>query len=346
MAAQPCQGPRFSPRGRWQDRREPARAGAIFFTLPSPPAVRASLLLLVLSLAAGMPSRAQPAAVPPPPPPPASVHPAEGPRRPLLWRLADADSRVYLFGSVHALRPGTDVLPGPAVAAYADAEVLAFEIDFDLARADAAAAASIGLATDGVSLSKRLGPADARRLQRRLEVGGLSLASFESFKPWLVAVVLLTVPDGSARLSAAAGADAVLYARAAADGRERLGLETLADQIGAFDALPLKDQLSMLRDALGSDGSGDGSSVMPLVEAWEAGDAERLAAIVASGLGSSTEMRRLVLMDRNARWVPQIEALLARDGEDALVVVGAGHLVGPGSVVEMLRARGYTVERL
>ena len=85
---------------------------------------------------------------------------------------------------------------------------------------------------------------------------------------------------------------------------------------------------------------------MPLVAAWEAGDAEALAAIVASGLGASTVMRRRLLTDRNARWLPQIEALLARDGEDALVVVGAGHLVGPGSVVEMLRARGLAVMRM
>ena len=313
--------------------------------------MRAFLFPLVLALAAGAPSRAQPAAVPPPAaagPPPAPA----GPRRPLLWRVEDADSRVYLLGSVHALRPGTDVLPGPAAAAYADAEVLAFEIDFDLAQAGAAAASAVGIATDGVALSKRLGPADARRLARRLETAGLSLDLFESFEPWLVAVVLLTLPDGSARLSAAAGVDAVLYARAAADGRERLGLETIADQTGAFDGLPAKDQLALLRDALGSDGSdlgADSTDVggqMPLVAAWEAGDAEALAAIVASGLGASTVMRRRLLTDRNARWLPQIEALLARDGEDVLVVVGAGHLVGPGSVVEMLRARGLAVMRM
>ncbi|HEX9950609.1 MAG TPA: TraB/GumN family protein [Rubricoccaceae bacterium] len=313
--------------------------------------MRALLLPLVLGFVAVAPSRAQPAVVPPatagPPPAPAA------PRRPLLWRVEDADSRVYLLGSVHALRPGTDVLPGAAAAAYADADVLAFEIDFDLARADAAAATAVGVATDGIALSKRLGPADARRLERRLETAGLSLAPFESFEPWLVAVVLLTLPDGSARLSAAAGVDAVLYARAAADGRERLGLETIADQTGAFDGLPIKDQLALLRDALGSDGlnsldadSVDAGGQMPLVAAWEAGDAEALAAIVASGLGASTVMRRRLLTDRNARWLPQIEALLARTDEDVLVVVGAGHLVGPGSVVEMLRARGLVVERV
>ena len=272
---------------------------------------------------------------------------AQRPARPLLWRVADADSRVYLLGSVHALRPGTDVLPGAAADAFADAEAVAFEVDFDVARADASAATMAGFATDGVALSKRLGPADAQRLARLIEPNGLSLAAVDAFKPWLAAVVLMTLPDGAGGLSADAGADAVLFARAAAEGKERLALETIADQVAAFDGLPLKDQLTMLRDALGQD---DGS-LATLVDAWEAGDEDALAAIVARGIGRTSTMRRLFLTDRNARWVPQIEAMLVREDsaghpEDVFVVVGAGHLVGPGSVVEMLRGLGYTVERL
>ncbi len=268
--------------------------------------------------------------------------------RPLLWHIDDADSRVYLLGSVHALRPGTEVLPGPAAFAFEDAEAVAFEVDFDAARADAGAATVLGIATDGIALSKRLGPADSQRLARRIEPAGLSLAAVESFKPWLAAVVLMTLPDGTTGLSADAGADAVLFARAAAEGKARLALETIADQVAAFDGLPLKDALAMLRDALGPD---DDAPLTSLVDAWEAGDEDALAAIVAQGLGRTSTMRRLFLTDRNALWVPQIEAMLAREDpyghpEDVLVVVGAGHLVGPGSVVEMLRARGYTVTRM
>lgn len=263
-------------------------------------------------------------------------------RRALLWVLEDADSRVYLFGSVHALPTGTDVLPGAAAAAYADAETVAFEVDLDGATAAAGSAALRALATDGVALSKRLGPADAARLDRRLQTAGLSLASFEAYEPWFVALLLAQVPDGPVRFSAAAGVDVQLYARARADGKARLGLETVDDQIGALDGLPVKDQLAFLRDALSD--SGDGLAA--LVAAWEAGDAEALAARVADGLDGSPALRRRVFTDRNARWTPQVEALLARTGEDVLVVVGAGHLVGADSVVDMLRARGHTVERV
>ena len=285
------------------------------------------LLPALLALGLAAPAVSQPAPV----------------RRPLLWVVEDADSRVYLLGSVHALPAGTDVLPGPAAAAYADAEAVAFEVDLDGAAEAAASAATRAVATDGVALSKRLGPADAARLDRRLQAAGLRLAQFDGFEPWFVALLLAQVPDGPARFSVEAGVDVQLFARAGADGKERLGLETVDDQVGALDGLPVKDQLAFLREALHDDSEG---GLAGLVAAWEAGDAEALAALVSDGLDASPALRQRVFTDRNARWLPQIEALLARSGEDVLVVVGAGHLVGPGSVVEMLRARGLVVERV
>ena len=302
-------------------------------------ALPAALLLVGLPVAAQAP------------PPPARPAADAAPRRPLLWRLDDADSRVYLYGSVHALRPGTDVLPGAAAAAYADAEALAFEVDLGTLGTAAAAAAQMGIATDGIPLSKRLGPADTRRLERRIETAGLSLAAVETMEPWLVALVLANIPEGPARFSAAAGADAVLFARATAEGKPCLGLETVADQADALDGLSMKDQLAFLRDALGGAEDDPETGLAALVAAWEAGDADALEALVDDGTGSSADLRQRLLTTRNIRWAPQIEALLARedaDGtpEDVLVVVGAGHLLGPDSVIALLRARGYTVTRV
>ena len=241
------------------------------------------------------------------------------------------------------------MLPGPAAQAFADAEALAFEVDLDLAPAAAAAAVSRALATDGQTLSKRLGPPDAVRLRTRLRHVGLDPDAAEAFEPWFVALLIGNAAGGATDYSAAAGVDAQLFARAGVEGKARLGLETVDDQIGALDGLPMKDQLALLRSAI-ADGE-DGDGLAGLVAAWRAGDADALAALIADGLGTTVALRRRVLTDRNARWVPQIEAFLGRtdaDGlpEDVLVVVGAGHLVGPGSVVEMLRARGLDVVRV
>ena len=273
----------------------------------------------------------------------AAAQPA--PPRPFLWRLADADSRVYLLGSVHALPAGTDVLPGAAADAYDDAEALAFEVDLDAAPSAVAGALALARATDGVALSKRLGPADADRLRARLARLGIDLSLAETFQPWFVGVMLGAGEVSEA--SAAAGVDVVLSARARQDGKARLSLETADEQLAALSGLPIKAQVAFLRAALDDGASG----LDDMVAAWRAGDDRALEALLDEGLNASPALRRSVLVERNARWVPQIEAFLDRTGasgrpEDVLVVVGAAHLLGADSVVEMLRARGLSVERV
>ena len=82
-----------------------------------------------------------------------------------------------------------------------------------------------------------------------------------------------------------------------------------------------------------------------LVAAWKQGDAAKLDSLLKESLDDYPDLAQVLLYDRNARWVPRIEALLAAD-KDCLVIAGAAHLVGAGSVVERLKAKGYKVEQV
>ena len=66
--------------------------------------------------------------------------------------------------------------------------------------------------------------------------------------------------------------------------------------------------------------------------------------IYSSVMRDYPEIHRKVIDDRNRRWLPQIEGLLSR-GENALIVVGAAHLVGKNGIIELLKDRGYSVEQ-
>jgi len=55
-------------------------------------------------------------------------------------------------------------------------------------------------------------------------------------------------------------------------------------------------------------------------------------------------MLKELLLDRNASWIPAIEKIIAKG--NGFVAVGAAHLIGKGSVVELLRQKGYTVTRV
>jgi uncharacterized protein YbaP (TraB family) len=76
--------------------------------------------------------------------------------------------------------------------------------------------------------------------------------------------------------------------------------------------------------------------------AWREGDPERLAEIVFRDLETYRGFFEALIFARNRRWLPELERLAA-SGEPAMVIVGAGHLVGEHGLVALLRRRGHEV---
>ena len=275
---------------------------------------------------------------------PALAQPGAAPvddRRPPLFVLEDADSRVYLLGSVHVLPASALPLPPAVEAAFADADVVAFEIDLDAAEREASGMARKG--TNGTTVAEALSPEQAKRLNAALGHLGLPAGALDAFEPWLAALSITAFDVRKRGAMAPGGVDRHLFDRAKALQREIVPLETAAHQTDVFDGLAVKDQVALLMstvDALG----GEDDALDALLDVWARGDDDALAAIMREGFEATPGLEGRLLTGRNRSWVPQVEALLARD-RNALVVVGAGHLVGEGSVVSMLREAGYEVVR-
>ncbi len=265
-------------------------------------------------------------------------------RRPPLFVLQDDDSRVYLLGSVHVLPAGALPLPESVEAAYRSASVLAFELDIDAAQAGAVG--MMQAAVDEETLADALDADQQATVDAALGALGLPAGAFNQFEPWFVGMTYgLLALQHSGLAVEASGVDAHYFARAKADDKERVAFETLELQTAAFDDLPTESQVAFLMESVAVSPDSSAALFSDMLDAWSAGDDDTLSVLLNDGF-SHPEMFEALLVTRNRAWVPQIESLLARDGEDALVVVGAGHLVGESSVVEMLRAAGYTVERL
>jgi uncharacterized protein YbaP (TraB family) len=58
-----------------------------------------------------------------------------------------------------------------------------------------------------------------------------------------------------------------------------------------------------------------------------------------SEFGRDAAVYDSLLGARNRKWLPKIKALLGED-QNYLVIVGTGHLAGPGSVIELLKKDG------
>ncbi|MEM1054483.1 MAG: TraB/GumN family protein [Bacteroidota bacterium] len=261
-------------------------------------------------------------------------------RDPLLFVMEDEDSRVYLFGSIHYLEASAYPLPDDVEAAYDDAEVVAFEIDLTTPWAVQRAFERRSFYTGGRTLRDAMGSSYSK-LEKTLDAIGMEASLFDEYKPWAVMTSISRLATPELPYSYREGVDLYFSERAETDGKPILALETAEDQIDAFDLVPEKAQVQWLVRIL-DHWHVQGKVAEALVAAWSAGDETRLEAL----LWRIPKVNRDALLRvRNERWVPQIESYLAREGEDVLVVVGAGHLVGANSVVAMLRDRGYTLTR-
>lgn len=267
------------------------------------------------------------------------------PEAPALWVIRDADSTIYLFGTVHMLRPETQWLTPQIEAAFDSAGTIWFEIT----NPDDQAAAMPLVQRHGLSfdtpLSQRLGAADFARLDAAAASVGLSGAQMEPMRPWLAALTLAVAPLTKAGYDPASGVELVLRARAQAAGKPIHGLETLEQQLGFLAGFSEDAQLAFLRSTLDTF---DQAAVMldGMVSAWASGDVAGLERLGVDEMKKSgPEVYDVMLTHRNADWAGQIETMLEGSGV-VFIAVGAAHLAGEDSVQVMLARRGVTVERL
>jgi uncharacterized protein YbaP (TraB family) len=122
------------------------------------------------------------------------------------------------------------------------------------------------------------------------------------------------------------------------------GFETLSEQLGFFDALPMSSQIAFL-NVMVKDLDKLGPQLDTMVGQWGAGDPAALAETMNEGLAETPDVAKTLLWDRNARWAEQIEARMAQPGT-VFVAVGAGHLAGAKSVQDYLKERGLKVTRI
>ena len=281
-------------------------------------------------------AQAQPAA------PAASPAPIQG-QGPALWVVKDADSTLYLFGSVHVLRPTTG-WASPRVQAAFDS---ASDIWFEISNPDDQAAIVPLIQQRGLSLdtplSSRLTPEENTQLDEAAKAMGASAAQLQPMRPWLAALSLSVAPLVKAGYDPKSGVELVLKARAEAAGKPIHGFETIDKQIGILADLPDDVQLAFLRETL-KDYDEATVKLDEMVEDWARGDVPAIERLMVQEMKTdSPALYKALLVDRNTDWANQIQTLLQGSGT-AFIAVGAAHLAGPDSVQAQLKARGVDVE--
>ena len=264
---------------------------------------------------------------------------------PALWEVKDADTTIYLFGTVHVLKPGTEWFKGGIKRAFDGSDQLMLEIvEPEDPQAMAASMAHTALARDGVKLSDRLNAIERSKYQAAMAANDLPWQMFEAFNPWMAGMALSVQPLEKLGYKADLGAEKTLTAAAKAAGKKVGALETVEQQLGYFAGLPMDSQVKFLNATV--EGLPDMESEFArLIAHWKEGDPEKLAAEMNESLETTPELAQVLLIQRNANWAKWIKDRLAQPGT-VFIAVGAGHLAGKGSVQDQLKMLGVASARV
>jgi len=306
-------------------------------------ALPARIAAALMFLAPHAPVAARPAAAPPLSAPPAAdtTHIAA---TPALWVVKDADTTIYLFGTIHLLAPRYDWLEGPVKQAFERSDELVVETVPPEGEEAQRIVTRLAVDPDGRSLRAKLPRRIAARYAKELAAAGLPANALDRYRPWFAALSLSMLQYNKMGLEPGSGVDQRLIAAARAAGKPVDPLEGFEQQLDFLATLSDRDQLRFLRLSL-DDAQEAPKVIGKLTSAWATGDEDALAREMNKGMGKMPALARLLLDDRNARWAQWIKARLDRPGT-VFVAVGAGHLGGRASVQAALAKLGIASERV
>lgn len=274
---------------------------------------------------------------------------SDGPvKGPAMWRVHDVDSNVYLFGTFHILPANLGWTTPAFDKAMAQTPVTVTEVDTTSAAAKAETARlvqELGLNPPGVTLSSTLGPERAARFKKVADDYGVPMIALENMRPWLAMVSLSVLVMQKEGFDPDNGAEETILDQAKKEGDSVEHLESVDFQIRTLAAMDEAEILADLDESL--DQAEDFKGYMKRVlDAWSNGDVAALEKETVTDMREGApKVFKALITDRNKAWVGKIEDMLAGD-EDYFIAVGAGHLVGDGSVIDLLQKDGVTVERV
>ncbi len=262
-----------------------------------------------------------------------------------LWQIMDKGGTVrgWMFGTVHALPPGTQWLRPAITDALAKSDRLVLEIAEPLDQTVAGEALARLAGTAGLPPpTQRLPAAYREKLAQVYRKLGLTDADFQDTESWAVALQLAAIAGQKAGADPRSGVEPRL--RELAGAKPIAGFETIDSQFGIFDALPDREQQVLLKEVT-AEAATDIDEEADMVALWLRGDDLGIAAEASSGFLADSGLHEALLTQRNRAWADKLDAML-KAGAKPFVAVGAAHLAGSDSLQRLMLARGWTIKRV
>lgn len=264
---------------------------------------------------------------------------------PALWKVADEDTTIYLFGTVHALPADVNWKTGMIGEALDSSDTLVTEIDMTPESMSQLPALIMGkgLLPEGTTLRSLMSEEQKTSYEAGLAKLGVPAEALDTLEPWLAAMQLAQVVMQKAGFNAESGVETVLE-KTVKEGTDREALETMEFQISVFDEMPQDAQLDFLLQSVEKPDEGI-AMLKNLVDGWKVGKVEEIATMLNEGMMTNPVLAERLLYARNANWAVWIDERLDRPGT-VFMAVGAGHLAGTKSVQDLLAEKGIPSTRV
>ena len=266
--------------------------------------------------------------------------------RPALWQVADKDTTIYLFGTIHLLPENYQWRTPKLDAAVNRSNGLVVEtlIDTKNPAELLSVLMRLGVSQNLPPLISRVPPEKQAALRAAVTASGVPMAAFDRMETWAAAFTLIGTQFRSIGLQSDEGVETVLKQAFTAAGKPVGQLETNAEQLGFFDALPEDAQRTLLVASLDQPDTVR-QQFHDMLAAWARGDVKAISHTFNDDMIGSSALSDALLKRRNANWAGWIERRMAQPGA-VMVAVGAGHLAGDSSVQTLLEKRGLKVRRI
>ena len=248
-----------------------------------------------------------------------------------------------MLGSIHLLKKEDYPLPGPMETAFSASKIAAFETDIAAMENPELAMklAAKGQLPEGESLRTRLSPPVYAAFSNYVQKAGMPVELFDSITPAMAAIMLVAVDLKKMGFDPENGLDKHFSQLAVKNGKTLVPLETIDFQISLLTEFSKEEGELLMKTTLKEIDTME-KDFDDLIKAWRSGDAEKLDKFLNEAMQDAPAIVHRLLTDRNRRWLPKIEELL-RGKENAIVIVGAGHLVGTNGVVALLKNKGHKI---
>ena len=266
--------------------------------------------------------------------------------RPALWQVSDADTTVYLFGTIHLLPKNYRWRTAKFDQAVAGSQQLVVEtiVDESNPHQMMAALSTLAFSPNLPPITARVPAAKRPALEAAIAKSGLPQAAFDRMETWAAAFMLLGNQFKAMGLKTGEGVEAILRESFTSQGKTVAELESNREQLSFFDALPEPAQRALLEGAI-EEPRNMTKEFDRMLASWARGDIDDIAKTFNDNLAASPELREVLLKRRNENWNRWVRRRMAAPGS-VMIAVGAGHLAGSDSLVDMLRQGGYSVRRV